>query len=239
VRLCDLTLPSPEANLALDEALLDQCEEQDSEEVLRFWIPQQYFVVLGYANKVSSEVNLDYCRQNSIPILRRPTGGGTVLQGPGCLNYALILRISLDGPTQSIPGTNNYVLHHMETSLSEHLRSSVKMQGQTDLAIEGRKICGNAQRRRKNFLIFHGSFLLDLDFGLVERVLPFPSKQPDYRANRSHSEFLTNLLVKPELVMRALSQAWKTSAPLTDIPLGRVAPLVREKYSQDSWNFKF
>src|SRR5689334_4969218 len=87
----DLTLSSPSLNLALDEALLDQCEEGSSDEVLRFWEPREPFVVLGYSNKVLSEVNLSYCRENNIPVLRRTSGGGTVLQGPGCLNYSLVL----------------------------------------------------------------------------------------------------------------------------------------------------
>src|ERR1035441_2815400 len=93
MKLCDLTLPTPEENLACDEVLLDLCEAGGSDEVLRFWAPPQYFVVVGYANKAATEVNLPVCRELVIPVLRRCTGGGTVLQGPGVLNYSLILRI--------------------------------------------------------------------------------------------------------------------------------------------------
>ena len=98
MKLLDLTLPSPAENLACDEALLDACDENGGEEILRFWEAREPFVVVGYANKVATEVNLDACAAKKLPVFRRCSGGGTVLQGPGCLNYALILRITDDGP---------------------------------------------------------------------------------------------------------------------------------------------
>src|SRR2546428_11436756 len=78
VKFCDLPLDSPAENLACDEALLDTAEAGFSGELLRVWEPQSYFVVLGYANKAASEANLEFCRQNAIPVLRRCTGGGAV-----------------------------------------------------------------------------------------------------------------------------------------------------------------
>src|SRR5437763_11579056 len=74
---CDITLPSPQENLACDEALLEACEDGHGDEALRFWEPAQNFVVVGYANEVAKEVNLRFCEQNNIPVLRRFTGGGT------------------------------------------------------------------------------------------------------------------------------------------------------------------
>src|SRR5205823_8710277 len=108
----------PAENLALDEGLLDACEEDGADETLRFWEPTEYFVVVGYANAASKEVNLPYCDENQIPVLRRFTGGGTVLQGPGCLNYSLILRIGDHGPLQTISETNQFVLKRHQVALS-------------------------------------------------------------------------------------------------------------------------
>jgi len=236
---CDLTLSSPTENLACDEALLDLCEDGLCNELLRFWEPSQYFVVLGYANQARTEVNLPFCKQHGIPVLRRCTGGGTVVQGPGCLNYSLILRSDDSGPFHSIPATNDFVLkRHME-ALAATLRAPVSMQGQSDLTVGGLKFSGNAQRRKKHFLIFHGTFLLRLDLAMVEKILPLPSRQPTYRANRSHSDFLMNLHVQPDLLKRALLKAWAASEPLSEIPLDRIARLAREKYELDEWNLKF
>src|SRR3974390_513739 len=106
----DLTLASAQENLALDEALLDACEQGKSTEVLRFWEPARHFVVVGYANHVATEVNVEVCRRYDIPILRRCSGGGTVLQGPWCLDFLLVLKIESESAVQTIPATNDYIM---------------------------------------------------------------------------------------------------------------------------------
>jgi lipoate-protein ligase A len=239
MKYCELTLATPEENLACDEALLDECEAGRCDELLRVWEPAQYFVVVGYANRASTEVNLEYCRQNGIPVLRRCTGGGTVLQGPGCLNYSLILHLQGGGPFQSIAATNEFILRRHQAALTGLLRAPVQRLGQTDLAIGDLKFCGNAQRRRQRSLLFHGSFLLHLDLNLVEKALPMPSRQPDYRLNRSHADFLMNLKVPSHLVRRALAEVWGATHDLAEVPFEQINRLAREKYALEHWNFKF
>jgi lipoate---protein ligase len=239
VKLCDLTFATPEENLACDEALLDRCEAGQGDELLRFWEPSQYFVVLGYANKAEREVNLPSCQDKAIPVLRRCTGGGTVLQGPGVLNYSLILRFDGAGPLHSIAATNEFILNRHRAALAPLIAARVERQGQTDLAIGGLKFSGNAQRRQRHFLIFHGSFLLDLDIGLVEKTLPLPSRQPSYRASRSHADFLVNLKLPAPSVKSALSGAWQATEPLPEIPSNQIELLARGKYTLDEWNLKF
>jgi lipoate---protein ligase len=239
VKLCDLTLATPEENLACDEALLDLCEAGNGADVLRFWEPAQYFVVVGYANKAATEVNLAYCRTNAIPVLRRWTGGGTVLQGPGVLNYSLILRIDEAGPLHSITATNEFILKRHQEALTPLLLAHVERNGQTDLTIGGLKFSGNAQRRQRRFLIFHGSFLLNLDIALVERALPLPSRQPSYRADRSHADFLVNLKMPAETIKGALRGAWNADERLLEVPFDLLRRLVDEKYALDEWNLKF
>jgi lipoate---protein ligase len=237
--LCDLTLGTPEENLACDEVLLDLCEDGGSDELLRLWDLPRYFVVLGYANKAAAEVNFPFCRQLGIPILRRCSGGGTVLQGPGVVNYSLILRIDDSGPYHSIPATNKSILERHRDALAALVGAPVEWRGQTDLTIGGLKFSGNAQRRKRRFLLFHGSFLLHLDISLVEKTLPLPSRQPDYRVNRSHADFLINVNIPVHSIKAALAKTWQASSTMPDIPFDRITQLVREKYSLDEWNLKF
>jgi lipoate---protein ligase len=232
----DLTMPAPAGNLALDEALLDCCDAGDEGELLRFWESPAHFVVTGYANKIQKEVNLNACRRNGIPVLRRCSGGGTVLQGPGCLNYSLVLRID-HGLNRSITGTNQFVMERHRTALTQLLRRRVEIQGHTDLAIGGLKFSGNAQRRRQRFLIFHGTFLVDFNLRMVEEFLSMPSREPEYRNSRPHGDFLMNLPLSREQIKTALRQAWNVSEPLQAIPACH--SLVREKYDSDEWNLKF
>jgi lipoate-protein ligase A len=237
--LCELTLSTPAENLACDEAMLDLCEAGLAGDLLRFWEPASYFVVLGYANATASETNLDFCRRHTIPVFRRCSGGGAVLQGPGCLNYSLILKFEESASLQSIAGTNDFILERLSGILGAALGAPVQKEGHTDLAIGGLKFCGNAQRRRQKLLLFHGSFLLHLDIGMVEKTLRLPSKQPEYRAHRSHSDFLMNLKVPSQRIKSVMASGWAASEKLDGIPYDRIELLVREKYSRDEWNLKF
>ena len=258
MKLLDLTLTSPAENLACDEALLDCGENRAEEEVLRFWEPREYFVVVGYANRLATEVNVAACEARGIPVLRRCSGGGTVLQGPGCLNYALTLRITDTGPTRNIQAANQFIMErnrvaienllsrsrrreeaHHSKSESRKQKAEISVCGHTDLAIDGLKFSGNSQRRRRRFLLFHGTFLLDFDIALVEELLSSPSRQPDYRRNRSHKDFLTNLPLPAASVKAALARAWNAAAPLVDFPRDPIEALAREKYAQRAWSLKF
>ena len=95
MRLLDLTLPSPALNLALDEALLLAAEEGTGpEEVLRIWESPTMMIVMGRSGKLEREVHLDECLRRETPVYRRASGGGTVVLGPGCLAYAVVLPYS-------------------------------------------------------------------------------------------------------------------------------------------------
>jgi lipoate-protein ligase A len=239
MKYCDLTLPSPEENLACDEVLLDECDSGREGPLLRFWEPSQYFVVVGYANSVASEVNRDFCTSNSIPILRRCTGGGTVLQGRGCLNYSLVLRLDEAEALHSIHSTNRFILERHREMFGRLLRATVETRGQTDLAIGGLKFAGNAQRRKRHALIFHGCMLLNLDIALVEKTLRMPSKQPDYRFNRSHADFLINLKLPAAPLKEALCKTWGAMEARCEIPFAEISRLAHDKYALDEWNLKF
>jgi lipoate-protein ligase A len=110
MKLLDLSFTTPQENLACDEALLDWSEEESGVAVLRFWESPRHFVTLGYTDAASREADLEACRVLDIPILRRCSGGGTVLQGPGCLNYALIV---LDSTRRAaVQSQRHQQLHH-------------------------------------------------------------------------------------------------------------------------------
>lgn len=225
----DLTFPTPEENLACDEALLDLCEEGYEHEILRFWEPCQYFVVLGYSNKMTSEINRIACRKGRVPVLRRRSGGGTVLQGPGCLNYSLILKIA--GPLQSITATNEFVLQRHKDAMERVGAPLIQVQGTSDLTIGGLKFSGNAQRRRRGFLLFHGTLLLSFDISLMEEYLLRPSKQPEYRRDRSHKDFLMNVRLPADVVKETLRRCWNAAEALNKVPFARIAELAMGGYS--------
>src|SRR5688572_16807135 len=117
MKIIDLTLSTPEENLGFDEALLEALENGSGEETLRFWEPAHYFVVAGYSNEINREVNRVACRGDRVPILRRISGGGTVLLGPGCLVYALALAIPERPELRTIGDTNRFVMERHRAAL--------------------------------------------------------------------------------------------------------------------------
>lgn len=246
----DLTFSTPAEYLAADEALLDWCEAGHGDETLIFWEPREVFVVVGYANKITTEVNIPACEARSIPIFRRCSGGGTVVQMPGGLNYSLILQITENGPTRNITSANKFIMEKNCDAIQSapgHGASRIFVRGHTDLAMAAPdspsapflKFAGNSQRRRKHFLLFHGTLLLNCDLKLISELLRMPSLQPDYRASRSHEEFVTNLNLPAAAVKTALAQAWNAGGKLDNPPLHEIEKLAREKYETREWNCKF
>ena len=231
------TFEQPEENLACDEVLLDQAEAGLIGPLLRFWEPSHFFVVAGYANKIEREVNLEACRERGWKVLRRCTGGGTVLQGPGCLNYSLILPISDD--FASVTATNRSVMQANRAAVEFLLGRPVEVEGDTDLALDGRKFSGNAQRRRNRFLLFHGTFLLNFALEKMDEALSFPSRQPEYRGSRPHREFVRNLGISGQRLRQALKEKWKVTEMAVEAPKEEITSLVGTKYSQPEWNGKF
>lgn len=238
MKLFDFTSLNPAENLACDEVLLDGAEAANGPEVLRFWEPASHFVVLGYGDQAEKEANLAVCRADGIPILRRSSGGGTVLQGPGCLNYSLILRIDPLGPLRSIVSANRFIMERNRAAIEAVFPNEVSVRGHTDLAIGELKFSGNAQRRKRRFLLFHGTFLLRFDLALLEKYLPLPSRQPTYRHSRSHTSFVTNLGLPAERVKGALQAVWTATDPLPAPPAEAISALVCDKYETNEWIFR-
>lgn len=235
----NLTFGDPAHDLAIDEALLDWCEATESTGVLRFWESPEYFVVLGYANHQAREVNLAECKQRGIPILRRCSGGGTVVQGPGCLNYTLVLPEDMHVALSSISDSNRYIMDRQRQAVENALGSSIEVQGHTDLIWQGRKFSGNAQRRRRRHLLFHGCFLLNFDLQMIHDILNMPSSMPDYRQARSHADFLTNLPVNEVNLKAAIRNVWSADQPMDPPPLEMVEKLVSERYGLPEWHSKY
>ena len=236
----DLPPLTPAENLAADEALLDWCEAGQGDETLLFWEPRETFVVVGYANKVATEVNVAASEKIGVPIFRRCSGGGTVVQMPGGLNYSLVLQIDENRPTRNITAANQFIMEKIRMAIQTLLPTSeISVRGHTDLCLGNVKFAGNSQRRRKNFLLFHGTLLLNCDVKLVSELLLMPSLQPDYRARRPHEEFVTNLNLPAEKVKAALAKEWNANEELKNPPLEEISKLARKKYSAREWNYKF
>jgi len=173
------------------------------------------------------------CRADGVPVLRRSSGGGTVLLGAGCLLYTLILDAEHAPELAGIRSSYAYILARVAAALPEG--NGVEPAGISDLAAAGRKFSGNAQQRKRRFLLHHGTLLYAFDLSRVERYLRPPPRQPEYRAGRDHAAFLRNLETPRDEIERRLRVAWAAETVESEWPMQRVSQLVAEKYTTEEW----
>ena len=237
MHLLDITLESVIENIALDEALL-MYSEQTGKQYLRFWSPQQYAVVMGRSGKLEQETETEYCRHNQIPVYRRPSGGGTILTGPGCLMYAIILNSNLNPRLKEIQGCHDLVLGEMKKAL-HRINIPCDILGISDLAIGDLKFSGNSLRLKRDSILYHGTLLCEFDLDQISYTLRSPVKQPDYRQNRPHAEFVTNLNHPESGVRSAIVDHWNPEDQESEITPQIKSfhdELMAEKYQDANWN---
>jgi len=238
MKVLDLTLSSPELNLALDEALLDGAENSPKPtEVLRLWESPTQMVVMGRASKVAEEVDVNECRHAGIPILRRCSGGTSIVAGPGCLMYAVVLDYELHPELRIVEQAHRFVMERMQLALSM-LDPRVEYRGSCDLAIEERKISGNSLRCKRRHLLYHGTVLYDFPLEIIEHLLGTPPRQSAYRAGRNHSAFVTNLPHPVSKIRQAICSGWNADEQIEVWPQAATELLVTTQYSQESWNLR-
>ena len=238
MHLLDFTLPTPQENLALDEALLDAAEEsEEPAEVLRFWESDHLVVVLGRSSKAAVEANLKACQADGVPVLRRCSGGAAIVAGPGCLMYAVVLSYEVHPELRALDLAHRFVLSRLREALLP-LASGVQLRGTSDLAVGDHKFSGNSLRCKRSHLLYHGTLLYDFDLTLLVKYLGAAPRQPAYRKGRTHRQFVMNIPLIAAAMKQAIGDAFGVSQLLTNWPQEMVGELVRERYSVDSWNLR-
>lgn len=188
LRLIAFTAPSVSENLAMDDAAAKVASATGRRQ-LRFWWGGPPAVVMGYSERPEDAVDMASCARLGVDVLKRSTGGGSVLQTGGVLNYSLVAP----APGNLNPEANFRPGIEVICAILSAFGISGRVEGVSDVAVGDRKISGNAQSRRRKALLVHGTLLVDFDFDLAERVLRHPLREPEYRRGRGHREFMTTL----------------------------------------------
>jgi lipoate-protein ligase A len=234
----DETLPEASANVALDEALLLEAEERGGPSVLRVWELDHPAVVLGASCRLKEDVLVEACRSEGVEIARRSSGGGTVVIGPGALNFSVVLPIDSAAELRSVDTAQSYVLARTLEAIRAEGVPLAEMLGSGDLTLGARKFSGSAQRRLRHHVLIHASLLYDFPLQTIDRFLRMPARRPSYREDRPHAEFVTNLPMSRSRILAALRAAWLPEGRFeipAEIPWATLRPLIETKFSESRW----
>ncbi len=252
-------------NMAVDEAILESVGNGQSLPTLRLYAWQPACLSLGYAQRCR-DVDLDLLHRHGWDWVRRPTGGRAILHTDE-LTYSVI------GP-QSEPRLEGSVLEsyrrlaqalvdalhrlkipaaiNMELSPVSHAESNGPVCFETpssyEIVVNGKKLIGSAQARRKEGVLQHGSLPLFGDLARIIQALAFPDEAARLTAAQRLHERATTA---EEVLGYALD--WNSAAgafqaafadilnlellpgELTNTERQRAEALVQEKYAHPSW----
>lgn len=124
-------------------------------------------VIIGRNQDLEAEVNLDYCRNKGVKVVRRKSGGGCVYSDKGNM---MISFISARGEVAAV--FERYL--DTFTACLRSLGLNAEKSGRNDILVEGRKVSGNAFHQLPDRSIVHGTLLYDTDFAALEEAIRPP-----------------------------------------------------------------
>lgn len=121
-------------------------------------------VIFGRNQILENEVNLEYCRQHGIEVIRRKSGGGCVYSDKGNI---MISYISRRGDVAEV--FDRY-LSALTSCLCGFGIDAVRS-GRNDVLVDGRKVSGNALHQLPDRSIVHGTLLHSTDLHALEQAI--------------------------------------------------------------------
>ncbi len=231
---------NPYFNLAAEEYVLKNIED----DCFMLWRNEPCIVVGKHQNTLA-EINIEYIKDNNIPVVRRLSGGGAVFHDLGNINFTFIKK----DENENLINFRKYTEPILEVLKS--LNIEAKFEGRNDLTIDGKKFSGNAEHVWKNKVLHHGTLLFSSEINDLSSALKVdPSKFTD-KAVKSVRSRVTNIsehLHQPMHVMEfydlIINYIVNTNEDVnlyefTDDDITKINQLVESKYNTWEWNFGY
>jgi len=169
-----------------DMAVLDSPGEFE----YSIWQPDRIYVILGRSNTASASLYTQTIQNDGVMILKRPSGGESVILSPKMLVFSVKMRFQNKMNSRFLfKQINDLLIKYLSEVGIENLHS----RGISDLSIDSRKIMGSSIYLNRDTLFYHAVLNISEDISLISRYLKHPSREPDYRRGRGHEEFVTSL----------------------------------------------
>jgi len=165
-------------------------------------------VILGRNQKAEEEVDLLYAESRGIPVVHRQTGGGAVYHDLGNVNYSFITDYDPSSPC-SMGDFAKPVVRALQG-----LGADAYLSGRNDILVDGKKVCGTAERIDGRRILSHGCILVSTDLHEMARVLTPPEEKlvrHGIASVRSRVANLTDWItgITPESLMDALEDSMR------------------------------
>jgi lipoate-protein ligase A len=191
---------------------------------------------VGYFRKVAEDVELEACKKLGVRIVRRTSGGGSIFTDRNQLIFSLITDHALGSDVgDSFKRTCDGLITALEVC---NIHATFKPPN--DILINGKKISGSAQARKKRAYLTHSTIILDIDHDIIHSVL----KQAKHGYTSSvHAEcgFTPELGMLKKAIITAYSEQFGIQFQAGELTLKEqkmVQELIETKYGTDQWNFR-
>lgn len=170
-RIIDTGVREGRANIAFDPALIELRQRGEVPDTIRFMrFPPT--ALIGRHQDLSREINLDYCAEDGVGVVRRVTGGGAIYLDEGQLGWELVFHRSSLG-IANLPDLAAAICNAAAAGLRE-LGVNAKFRPRNDIEVDGRKISGTGGFFDGDVLIYQGTVLIDMNAAQMVRALNIP-----------------------------------------------------------------
>ncbi len=225
---------NPHKNLAIEEYLFSRCGE---DEVILYLWQNQNTIVIGKNQNAWKECQISRIEEDGAVIARRISGGGAVFHDLGNLNFTFLAS------------KENYDLkRQLEVILKavQKLGIHAEASGRNDILVDGQKFSGNAFHEHKGRCYHHGTIMVDVKLGELNKYLNVSKKKLESKGIKSVRSRVANLIdYNPGLTIEQLKKALKEtfeevygheSRIIKEEELDRQAVLeLYEKYASWDW----
>lgn len=157
------------------------------------WIPIETCVVLGKSNNPNDSLHIENVLADNIPVYKRPSGGETVVLS----NKMVVLSVAVK---QTDFKSGKSYFKDYNTKIISALKSfgirNLGYKGISDITINELKILGSSIYQNKYVMFYHAVLNVDESVALIDKYLKHPKREPDYRNNRNHKDFVTSLVLE-------------------------------------------
>ena len=167
-RVVDLGPMNPALTAATDEAILTFRSGGYVGNTLSFYSRESPTVSLGYFEKTAECIDLEFCRELDIKVVRRLSGGSAIFTDPGQIIYTVTIEAGLvpENPMKSYSLICGGVVNALKS-----LGIAAEHRPLNDVVVDGRKISGSAQTRKAGMVLQHGTVIIDSDLETMMRVI--------------------------------------------------------------------